>query len=352
MTVLEVMALVVPIFIGVLFLFRSNESLKEKYTSSRFKFYGLGFGRYKLSYRLFGILMFVLAAFLAWKFYLEEPDSEYKETRDFLKEINTPDGELDKIFSMSFAFGAAIAIPARMASSRFPGKPLANLGGKRVIERVWENCKKSQKAEKVVILTDSLEICDFAKSIGADCIATSPECASGTERIIEALSELNSEFIVNVQGDEPFLEPSLIDLIIDARERTGADLVTACEKITDASQLENPNVVKVLRNNFGRAVYFSRCPLPFVRDSKNFPEWLSKIDYWRHIGIYGYSAHALATYAELPVSRMEKCEMLEQLRFISAGKTFEMVETSYASIGIDTPDDLIAAEKYLENFKV
>lgn len=348
-TVFEVMALVVPIFVGILFSCRGNDHYKESYINSRFKFYGFGLGKYKLFCRGFGIFMFIFAAFLAWKFYLEEPESEYKETRDFLKEINAPDDELDKIFSMAFAFGAAVVIPARMAASRFPGKPLANLGGKRVIERVWENCKKSELAERVVVLTDSAEIKDFSSAIGAECIMTSPECSSGTERIVEALSSLNSEFIVNVQGDEPFVPSALIDLVIDAHLRTAAELVTACEKITDSSQLENPNVVKVLRDNCGKAIYFSRSPLPFVRDGKNFSEWLEKCDYWRHIGVYGYSSRALACYGELQPSRAEKCEMLEQLRFILAGKTFELVETSYSSIGIDTPADLIAAEAYLKS---
>ena len=243
--------------------------------------------------------------------------------------------------------GAAIAIPARMGSKRFPGKPLAMLGGKAVLERVYDNCRKCERAEKIVILTDSAEIMEFADKIGAPAIQTSPKCASGTERIVEAFDEINANFVVNVQGDEPFISPALVDSIIEAHENSKVDLVTAVSKISDGQMLLNPNVVKVLRGADGSAIYFSRTPLPYVRGEPNADEWLKRCDYWRHIGIYGYSAKAVARYAALPESAMERCEMLEQLRFIAAGYKFDVVETEYESIGIDTPADLAAAEEFL-----
>ena len=165
----------------------------------------------------------------------------------------------------------------------------------------------------------------------------------------KTLEEIGAEFVVNVQGDEPFISPKLIDSVIEAHRATNSDLVTAASKIGDANMLINPNVVKVLRDGQGRALYFSRSPLPYVRGQSNPAKWLESCDYWRHIGIYGYSAKALARYDSLPVSTMEKCEMLEQLRFVSAGYKFDIVETDYCSIGIDTPEDLDAAEEYLKS---
>ncbi len=350
-TILEVACICIPLFVSFLYLFRSEEKYKDKYASSKFKFLGIKYGKYKLTFRLVGVFFFVLACFLFWRFYIAEPDPENAESREFLEEINKKDEKLDKLFSMSFSLLAAIAIPARMGSTRFPGKPLAKLGGKRVIERVWESCKKSKLADKVVILTDSSEISDFAKSIGADCSMTSPNCSSGTERIVEAIGELGADFVVNVQGDEPFVSPDLIDCIISRRKDANSELVTAVSKIEDPELLKNPNVVKVLRDGSGDAIYFSRSPLPFVRGTEDLSEWLKRTSYWRHIGIYGYSAKSIALYSELPVPEMEKCEMLEQLRFVAAGKKFDVVETSHSSIGIDTEDDLKKAEEFLRTLE-
>ena len=345
-SIFEVASVAVPLFIALLFLARSGESYREKYDVSKFRFWGFSRRQYVLFFRLVGVLFLLLACFAVYKYYIEEPSAEYNETKEFWDEINKRSGD---VFSMAALLGAAIAIPARMASTRFPGKPLALLGGKAVIERVYQACKKSEFAEKTVILTDSIEIAEFADSISAPVVMTSEKCRSGTERIIEAFEEIGAEFVVNVQGDEPFISPKLIDSVIEAHRATNSDLVTAASKIGDANMLINPNVVKVLRDGQGRALYFSRSPLPYVRGQSNPAKWLESCDYWRHIGIYGYSAKALARYDSLPVSTMEKCEMLEQLRFVSAGYKFDIVETDYCSIGIDTPEDLDAAEEYLKS---
>ncbi len=344
-TIFEVCTFVIPFFVAIILLARSTESYNEKYESSKLKFLGFSKSQYRMICRSIGVLCILVGFYAIYQNYFYEPTSEFKETIDFWKDVEK---QSTVPLSAAALLGAAIAIPARMGSSRFPGKPLALLGGKAVLERVYENCLKCQLAEKVVILTDSAEILEFADKIGAEVIATSPECNSGTERIIEAIDKIGAEFVVNVQGDEPFISPKLVDAIIERRRASNVDLVTAASKITDVQTLINPNVVKVLRGNDGSALYFSRTPLPYIRGESNPEEWLKKCDYWRHIGIYGYSAKSIARYASLPVSKLEKCEMLEQLRFVSAGFKFEVVETNYSSIGIDTPDDLAAAEEFLK----
>ena len=345
-TIFEVAVVAVPLFVACLFLLRTSESYNESYDTSRLRFWGISKSKYRLFFRALGVLCLLVAAFAIYKNYFYEGSDQNIENREFWEDIEKK--SKNGVFMNAMLLGAAIAIPARMASTRFPGKPLALLGGKAVIERVYESCLKSERAEKAVILTDSLEIMEFADKIGAPAIMTSPKCRSGTERIIEAFGEINAEFVVNVQGDEPFISPKLIDSLIEAHTATNCELVTAGSRITDARTLINPNVVKILRDNSGKAAYFSRTPLPYVRGEASPEKWLERCDYWRHIGIYGYSAKALARYDSLPVSKMEQCEMLEQLRFVAAGYNFEIVETEYESIGIDTPEDLEAAEKFLK----
>jgi len=247
---------------------------------------------------------------------------------------------------MSMTF--ALAIPARMASTRFPGKPLAMLGNKRVIEHVYNACKKSAYANNVYILTDSPEIYDFSKEINANCIMTSPQCQNGTERIVEALDKITEDFIINVQGDEPFIPSSLIDSMISLRQKKNCDLITCACPIKNAQDLINPNVVKVLRNSEGKVLYFSRSPLPFVRGESDYSKWLEKTSFLRHIGIYGYSKNVLEKYLTFKSSSLENCEMLEQLRFIDNGYEFSLIESDYESIGIDTPEDLENAQNILK----
>lgn len=343
-TILEVAYVALPLFVAAIFLLRSSETYADKYSSSKFKGMGMSFAAYKIFYRSVGVFCVALACFAVYKNYIAEPDDEMEDTRRFWEDVKKSQ---TSPLQGAMLLGAAVAIPARMGSTRFPGKPLALLGGKAVLERVYENCKMSARAEKVVILTDSIEILEFADKIGAPAIMTSEKCRSGTERIIEAFAEIGAGFVVNVQGDEPFVCPDLIDSIIEARDG-GADLVTAASKISAAAELADPNVVKVLRGGDGKALYFSRSPLPYNRGEPDLSKWLSKCDYWRHIGIYGYSEKSLARYAALPPSKLEECEMLEQLRFVAAGWKFDVVETRYRSVGIDTPADLEAAEEFLK----
>lgn len=344
MTIFEVGMIVIPLALGIVFTFRSKASYSDKFDNSKLRFWGISKRKYTAAGRIFGVFCFGVAAFSVYNNYFAKSD-EAEEVKDFWKGIND-DSEKKNVFSMAL-LGAAIAIPTRMGSTRFPGKPLALLGGKTVLQRVYERCTESKLAQKAVVLTDSQEIIEYAEKIGAPALMTSPECNSGTERIIEAFDKIGAEFVVNVQGDEPFISPKLIDELISKHNATGCDLATAASKITDPANLTNENVVKVLRGGDGRAIYFSRTPLPHIRGEADKTKWLARADYWRHIGIYGYSRAALEAYAKFGACALEKCEMLEQLRFISNGMKFEVVETQYESIGIDTPADLAAAEEFL-----
>lgn len=345
-TIFEVGVVVVPLLMGLYLLCRSAASYNEAYSDSKLRFWGVSKSKYKAIFRIIGVICLCIAAFAVYNNYFAPPANVDSDVRDFWKDVNSSqkDGAL-----IGAALFAAIAIPTRMGSTRFPGKPLAKLGGRTVLERVYGQCTQSRLAQKAVILTDSPEIIDYAASIGAPALMTSPECNSGTERIIEAFEKIGADFVVNVQGDEPFISPKLIDNLIETRKNTGCELVTAASKIGDAATLVNENVVKVLRDNSGAALYFSRTPLPHIRGETDRAKWLERADYWRHIGIYGYGKKALENYAKFGACALEKCEMLEQLRFIANGMKFEVVETEYESIGIDTPADLAAAEAFLKS---
>lgn len=352
-TALEVASYLIPSVAGIFFLFRGADSYADSYDHSRMKFAGISLKAYKIIYRILGVVLLAIAALVVWNFYMSDEDVVNSDTKNFWDDVNeSQEKDEDGLLFKVSLFPFAIAIPARMASSRFPGKPLAKLCGKTVLERVCERCASSKLAgQNITVLTDSKEIFSHAQDIGVKCVMTPETCSCGTERIIAALDEIGAQFIVNVQGDEPFIEGGLIDAIIEKHIDEKADLVTAAHRISDAEELPNPNVVKVLRDGSGRVLYFSRSPLPYVRGEPDFAKWLDKAQYWRHIGVYGYSKDILEKYASLPKSTLEDCEKLEQLKFVSAGYTFALVETEYKSIGIDTPQDLAAAEEYLNTLK-
>ena len=344
LTIFEVGIIIVPFVFGMFFLLKSGASYEDAYEGSQLRFWGISKSKYKLMFRLLGVFCLMLSAFAVYRNYFAPDENIDKEIKKFWRDVDS--SQQDNFLSMAL-LAAAIAIPTRMGSSRFPGKPLAVLGGKTVIERVYERCMQSKLSGRAVILTDSPEIIDFAAKIGAPALMTSPKCNSGTERIIEAFDKIGAEFVVNVQGDEPFISPELVDALIQKRAQTGCGLATAVSKITDAAALENENIVKVLRGEDGRSIYFSRSPLPHIRGEPDRAKWLGRAEYWRHIGIYGYSREALEKYAGFGECALEKREMLEQLRFVANGMKFEIVETEYESIGIDTPADLAAAEEFL-----
>ena len=235
-----------------------------------------------------------------------------------------------------------LCIPARIASTRLPRKVLLDLGGKPVVQHVWERARQVRQADRVVLLTDSEEVATVARGFGAEVLMTDPACPSGTARMASVIDRLPGDFFLNVQGDEPFIQPELLDGLITRWQETRCPLVTAVSRIATAERLLAPSVVKVVRAENGEAIYFSRSPIPHLR-GVDPAEWVARRDYWVHIGVYGYDRATLAGYAQLRATELEATESLEQLRFLAHGKTFQTVVTDYHPVAIDTPEDLAVA---------
>lgn len=236
-----------------------------------------------------------------------------------------------------------IAIPARFGSSRFPGKVTALLAGKPVIQHVYEACAKANLG-RIVIATESPLVVAACQKFGAEAVLTPPSCQSGTDRIFKATENCSEDFIINVQGDEPFINPQTIVKIADLLHRdSSCDIATAVMATTDDSKIDNPNCVKAVLGAGMRALYFSRARVPFKRDpsdeNKNFV-------YWHHCGIYGYRKSALDKFVSLPQSPLEKIEKLEQLRALENGMTIKCVQIEPSGPAIDTKEDLKRAEEY------
>lgn len=233
-------------------------------------------------------------------------------------------------------------IPARFGSTRFPGKPLVDIDGKSMIQRVYEQCIKSNRLSKVVIATDDDRIFNHVREFGGNAAMTSPQHQSGTDRCAEILKqEAQGEWnvVINIQGDEPFIHPDQIDLLCATFDSADTQISTLIKKITSPDELFNHNNVKVVMNKKNEAIYFSRSPIPYNR---NFPEqeWLKHSSYYKHIGIYGYRTDVLLEIAELAKTNLEITESLEQLRWIENAYTIKAAITSLESIAIDTPEDL------------
>lgn len=241
----------------------------------------------------------------------------------------------------------SIVIPARIASTRLPGKMLKSLGGKPVVQHVIERVQKVRNCQAVYVVTDSNEIVQLASSLGVTGLLTSPECRSGTERIVSVLNEIKGDWIFNVQGDEPFVDIHMIEEMIDHTCNTQADILTPVYCLKSIEEVLNPNVVKVVRDANDFALYFSRSPIPFVRDLPK-EEWLQHTTFWGHLGIYGYQRTVLEKYSNLSPNPLEQAESLEQLRFLSNSFRIFTCETQNRSVAIDTAEDLALAEKILE----
>lgn len=230
-------------------------------------------------------------------------------------------------------------IPARIGSTRLPNKVLADIGGRPMIWHVWNRVCQARRITAVYVATDS----EFVKSIveewGGQALMTSVECRSGTERIAEASAQFDADLVLNVQGDEPLISPELLDALVQRWEDTKAELITPVYRISSLDDLSSSNIVKVARTAQGEALYFSRSPIPFVRDRAP-AEWLEHHQFWGHVGVYGYRPDILAHYPALPVSPLEQSEQLEQLRFLEAGYRFQTVETGYRPIAVDVAADL------------
>ena len=241
-------------------------------------------------------------------------------------------------------------IPARYASTRFPAKPLALLGGKPVIQRVWEQVKKV--LDTVIVATDDTRIKDAVEAFGGKAVMTSTSHRSGTDRCFEAY--LNNggdeDVVINIQGDEPFIAPSQLESIIKCFDSVDTDIATLIRPFDPElsySALENPNVVKVVVDADFRARYFSRSVIPYMRGEER-EKWPAMTQYYTHIGLYAYRANVLKQITQLPQSKMELAESLEQLRWLENGYNIQTAISRVMTIGIDTPTDLERAEQYLK----
>ncbi|MDY0325918.1 MAG: 3-deoxy-manno-octulosonate cytidylyltransferase [Candidatus Cloacimonadaceae bacterium] len=226
-------------------------------------------------------------------------------------------------------------IPARYESSRFPGKPLALLNGKPVLRHVYERVLSSELFDEVIIATDDLRISAVAQDFGATVVLTSEDLPSGTDRIAAVAEVLEPDsLILNVQGDEPLINKAALQTLLSAFDDPDVKMASLMTLITDIEELKNPNIVKVVTDAQGDAMYFSRSLIPFDRDHEALPE------YYRHIGVYGFKHSALMQFVKFPLGVYEQIEKLEQLRALENGLKIRMCKTDYQGFGIDTPQDL------------
>jgi len=231
-------------------------------------------------------------------------------------------------------------IPARYASTRFPGKPLVDISGKTMIQRVYEQAKKCSSFADVVVATDDDRIFDHVLGFDGKAVMTSTEHQSGTDRCAEVASKHPEyDIIINIQGDEPYIDPEQITKLAACFNDPGTQIATLVKKIHSLEELHNANSPKVLINKLSEAIYFSRSPLPHIRGQEP-QNWLNYYTYFKHIGIYGYRADILQQITKLPVSTLEKAESLEQLRWIENGYKIKVAETELETVAVDTPEDL------------
>jgi 3-deoxy-manno-octulosonate cytidylyltransferase (CMP-KDO synthetase) len=239
-----------------------------------------------------------------------------------------------------------VIIPARFASTRFPGKPLVDIAGKSMIMRVYEQAVKAFGDEQVIVATDDMRIADHVAAFGR--FVMTPDCPSGTDRCalaaaLEGITDPES-VIINLQGDEPCIQPSQIQALAAVFESDGVQIASMMKPIHDQAFIENPNVVKVVTDNQKNALYFSRLPIPCLRD----PQAADTV-FYRHLGVYAFRADVLQVLAGLPQGKLEKAESLEQLRWLENGYRISMVCTDYHSPAVDTPEDLAHVENFLKS---
>jgi 3-deoxy-manno-octulosonate cytidylyltransferase (CMP-KDO synthetase) len=241
-------------------------------------------------------------------------------------------------------------IPARYASTRFPGKPLALIAGKPLIQHVIERCQAARLLGEVIVATDDERIRQAASKF-CRVEMTSPEHPSGTDRIAEVIQGTGGDAAVNIQGDEPLIDPAVIDAV--AMALANAEMSTAAAPIKDISEYENPNVVKVVVNAVDRALYFSRRTIPYVRDaaSRSATEQLAAFPFLKHLGIYGYRRDTLLRLVKFPPSPLERAEKLEQLRALEHAIEIAVVRVNYEAVGVDAPGDVARVEQLLSSGK-
>lgn len=236
-----------------------------------------------------------------------------------------------------------VIIPARWASTRFPGKPLVPLRGKPLVQHVWERAGRAKRVGRIIIATDDMRIAEAAFDFGAEVALTSPKHPTGTDRLAEVVQQLKSaSIILNVQGDEPDIAPSTIDRLAEAlQDDPKLGMVTAANPLTDPADVQDPNVVKVVTDLAGRALYFSRSVIPYDRDGRG------RVRYLRHQGIYGYRRKVLLAFVKWKPTPLEQAEKLEQLRALEHGIAIGVIVVRRGSVGVDVPGDVAKAERAL-----
>lgn len=246
-------------------------------------------------------------------------------------------------------------IPARWQSTRFKGKVLADLNGKPMIQHVWERVKRAHSVGEVIIAVDKDKVQKAVEAFGARAVFTSPEQPSGTDRIAEVMADVDADVVINVQADEPLIHPLMIDELASVFEyEKEVQMATLIKRIHKKEDIVNPNVVKVVVDRKGDALYFSRSPIPYIRgkmtEAQTNPEVMQDISerYFKHVGMYAYTKEFLFTFKNLPKSILETEECLEQLRALEHGYRIRTIETRYETIGVDTPEDLERVKEILK----
>jgi 3-deoxy-manno-octulosonate cytidylyltransferase (CMP-KDO synthetase) len=239
----------------------------------------------------------------------------------------------------------AVIIPARYASTRLPAKPLHPIAGKPLIQHVWERCAKAKGIDTVIVATDDMRIAEAAADFGAEVALTSKKHRSGTDRVAEVAKKLRGySHIINVQGDEPLVDPGIIaKLAATMAKDRDIEMITSASVFQPEDDLTNPNMVKVVTDRFGDALYFSRSPIPYVRTDGETPRFL------RHQGIYGYTTKFLLEFVTWKASPLEKAESLEQLRALENGAMIHVVLAKHVAVSVDTPEDVLAVERILSS---
>jgi 3-deoxy-manno-octulosonate cytidylyltransferase (CMP-KDO synthetase) len=235
-------------------------------------------------------------------------------------------------------------IPARLASTRLPRKVLREIAGEPMLAWVYRAARACTQLDQVLIATDSEEVMEFAQSRSFPAVFTPEDCASGSDRVYAVAQSITADIYVNIQGDEPLLRPEHLDALLEPMSRPEVEVATLSTPCTP-EQIQNPNAVKVVAAIDGRALYFSRATIPYDRDN------IGNIPYQKHLGIYAYCREALNRFPELPPSKLEVIERLEQLRFLENGISIYVTSTPFDTVGVDTEEDLIAVEKILRNQK-
>lgn len=235
-------------------------------------------------------------------------------------------------------------VPARYGSTRFPGKPLAPIAGRPMIQHVVERVRQAKQVSRVVVATDDQRIKSAVEAFGGEAILTRADHANGTDRVAEVAAHVAARIYVNVQGDEPLIDPGTVDAVIAAMlEDDSVQIATPCVAIEQPKDIMDPNIVKVVRDFDGNGIYFSRAPIPWVRDTNASV----KAQHWKHLGLYGYRREALLEYQTLPPGELERIEQLEQLRWLENGFRIRVAETDYDAVSVDVPSDIERVEKLL-----